>query len=148
MKGRLNIPDLVAGAIVMAIGAFFAVAGRGLAMGSARAMGLGYFPRLLAWLTLALGLAICGRAVIAAREPFPSLEARPILFVLASLCFFTAVVEPLGLVIAVTGAILLASLAAGERRLLETTALAVGAAGGAVLIFVMLLKLQFPVWPR
>ena len=78
----------------------------------------------------------------------PLLEARPILFVLASLCFFTAVVEPLGLVIAVTGAILLASLAAGERRLLETTALAVGAAGGAVLIFVMLLKLQFPVWPR
>jgi hypothetical protein len=148
VKGRFDTPDFLAGLVVTATGAVFLHFGGALAMGSARSMGPGYFPRLLAWLMLGLGAAICVRAVVASRRPLPPVEVLPIGLVLGGLTAFLLLLQPAGLVIATIACVVVAGLATRGRDLGRLIVLAVAAAAGATLVFAVLLGLPFPVWPR
>ena len=56
---RLNLRDLAAGALFIAIGSFFALSAfLNLPIGRAFAMGPGYFPMLLGLILIGFGLAI------------------------------------------------------------------------------------------
>jgi hypothetical protein len=148
VRRRFDTPDFVAGLLVTATGAFFLYFGSTLSMGSARSMGPGYFPRLLAWIMLGLGVAICVRGAIARRQRMPLLEVRPIGLVLAGLTAFFLLLEPAGLILATIACVVVSSLAAPGRNLRGSLVLAAGAAAGATLVFAVLLGLPFPVWPR
>ena len=148
MKERFDAPDFLAGLIVLAAGAFFLHFGGGLSMGSARSMGPGYFPRLLAWTMIGLGVAVCLRAAVAPRQRLPRFAVRPIGLVLLGLFAFMLLLEPAGLVAATAACVLISGLAAAGRHLGGLLVLAGAAALGATVIFSVLLGLPFPVWPR
>jgi hypothetical protein len=75
-------------------------------------------------------------------------QLRPLLSILASVGVFALTAERLGLAIASVAAVILASFATREGRLVETIAFAVVLSGAAVLLFVKLLGLPIPIWPR
>lgn len=111
-------------------------------------MGPGFVPKTLAVVLLAIGafLAIHGLRWGDPEVPEPW-RLRPVVLVLGSVAFFGATIESLGLVVALTGLVLLARAANAEARLGETVALAAGSVIVSALVFVKGLGLQIPLWP-
>ncbi len=73
---------------------------------------------------------------------------RPLVVTSLSVAAFALAVDRLGMVIAVAASIAVASLASAESRWKETVLLAAGTAIGAVLLFIIGLKMPVPIWPR
>ena len=61
-KETIRSKDFISGLFFFSFGAFFFVLGRGYSMGTARAMGPGYFPVLLALLLVLVGIALMARS--------------------------------------------------------------------------------------
>lgn len=139
--------DIIAGAVFMAIGIAGLVEGTAYRVGTALDMGPGYIPRLLCWLMIALGLLIGIKGYLAGNQSMPRVHLRPLGFVVASLLIFAVLLQPAGLLIAAGACVLVASLAAQDRQLIQTLFLAVGLAVAAALIFVVALRLPFPLLP-
>lgn len=119
-----------------------------LATGTAVRMGPGYFPRLLAILIAACGVALAGTSLAVRGPGLEGWALRPLLFILGSIVFFAFAIRPLGLV--ATGAILvlLSSFGSTEVRWKETILFAVGLLVFTVLLFPIALGLPMPIWPR
>lgn len=113
-------------------------------------IGVGFVPRMFAGVQLLLGvlLVISGflQETHHPEEDSAPWQLRP-LIVLLAIVWFGVTIEPMGLVIAIVGLILISCTANKGTSLLETLALAVGAALFSVLIFVKALGLVIPVWP-
>lgn len=139
--------DLAGGAVLIAIGAFFAFTGRGLAMTDNGAMGAGYFPRLLAAMLVVLGVAIvviAMRAAPARAEGAAPVPWRAVLLLTIALVWFAATVRALGLGPALGGAIGLSCAASPRSRLVPSIALTAGVVVFAWLVFVLALKMPVP----
>ncbi|HSV82991.1 MAG TPA: tripartite tricarboxylate transporter TctB family protein [Ramlibacter sp.] len=112
-------------------------------------MGPGFLPKTLATVLLAMGAAMAGHGLRwgepEAPEPW---HLRPIVLVLGSVAFFAASIESLGLVVALTGLVLIACAANSEARVGETLALAAGSVVVSALVFVKALGLQLALWPK
>ena len=142
----LNLKDLAAGLLFVAIGAFFALnAWFGLRLGSARSMGPGYFPVLLGALLVVLGAAVAASAVGRRRLPFGEVSWRGVALVAASLLFFALTVRGLGMAIALAGTTFLAALSTSRNSVRAAAALAAGLAAFGVLVFIYALRLPYPV---
>jgi len=150
--------DFFSGLMFTAAGLAFAWAAAAYPLGSAAAMGPGYFPLMLGLVLAALGLLIMFKALVLETETGNRVGRwawRPLLFVLGANVLFGLLLggvpswglPGMGLVVAIYGLTLVASLAARDFRLGETLMLATVLALGCYLVFVLLLKLQFPVWP-
>jgi hypothetical protein len=111
-------------------------------------MGPGYMPRVVALMLMGFGLFFSGRGFWRMRVGIEPVQLRPLLAILASVGVFALTAERLGLAIASVAAVILASFATREGRLVETIAFAVVLSGAAVLLFVKLLGLPIPIWPR
>ncbi len=113
-------------------------------------IGVGFVPRMFAGVQLLLGvlLVISGflQETHHPEEDNAPWQLRP-LIVLLAIVWFGVTIETMGLVIAIVGLILISCTANKGTTLLETLALAVGAALFSVLIFVKALGLVIPVWP-
>jgi len=140
--------DLMLGLLLLAVAAIGFSAGTGLKLGSATRMGPGYVPLLLSWLLAVLGV---GHVLWGLVRPGPRperLDARPFFYILAAIAFFIFGVERLGLVATVAGVVFIA--AVGDRRArwrplaLWAAFLAVATTG----LFVTLLGVPLPVWPK
>ena len=148
MPLRLNVPDLAFAAFLVALGALgFALAGE-LSMGSAAAMGPGYVPRGLSIVIMIYGAVLGLRALFAGREPFPAIAWRPLVLVFAAVALYALLLPRLGLAITSLAVVLCAGFASYDVRLRENAVLAVTLALFAVLLFVSVLGLPIPVWPR
>jgi hypothetical protein len=117
-------------------------------IGHAADMGPGYMPRVVALALMGFGLFFSGRGLWRMRVGIAPVQLRPLLAILASVGVFALTAERLGLAITSVAAVILASLATREGRFVETIAFAVVLAGAAVLLFVKLLGLPIPIWPR
>ena len=147
-RSRIDLQDLLFGLFLVAVAAGTLVATRNLAVGHAADMGPGYMPRVVALALVGFGLFFSGRGLMRTRLGIAPVQLRPLLAILASVGIFALTAERLGLAIASVLAVILASFATREGRLVETVAFAVVLSGAAVLLFVKVLGLPIPVWPR
>lgn len=145
---RIDWQDLLFGLFLVAVAAGTLVATRNLTVGSAADMGPGYMPRAVALGLLGFGLFFCARGARRAGPAIVPVQARPLLAILAAVGVFALTTQRLGLVISAIATVFVASFATRESRLVETVLFAVLLAGAAVLLFVKVLALPVPIWPR
>jgi hypothetical protein len=144
---RIKSPqDAGAALVFIVIGLAGAYFGRDLAFGSAARMGPGYFPIILSWIIVAIGLIVGARALTIDGPPIEPVQFRPIAVIIAAILVFGYLIDIVGL--AITAA-LLTILAAYARRgvnLVETVLLAAGLGIFCVAVFVYGLSQPFPAW--
>lgn len=121
-------------------------------------MGSGYLPLLLGIILALLGAAISVKALV---RPMPGgdkvghIAWKPLLFiVLANLVFGACIgglpgigLPPLGMFIGIMMLTVIASYGGEEFKVTEALILGLVFCVVSYLVFIMLLKLQFPVWP-
>lgn len=150
--------DFLSGLLFMAVGGAFAYGASTYQVGTAARMGPGYFPLLLGVLLALMGAVIAVRSFIAGTPDGDRVGAiawKPLLLVLGANVAFGALmigvpslgIPQFGLVVAIFAQVGIASLAAEKFVLTEVLVLAAILAVGSYAAFVVLLGLQFPVWP-
>lgn len=151
--------DFFSGLLFIGIGLCFAIGSNQYKVGDGARMGPGYFPMLLGSLLAILGAAILVKALIFERPEDDKVGAwawKPLIFVICANLVFGVLLGGLprigwpamGLIVAIFGLTLVASLAGEVFKLRESLILAAILAAGSYLAFVVLLKLQFVVWPK
>ena len=150
--------DFFAGLMFSAVGVAFAWGATNYSIGSGARMGPGYFPLMLGILLAILGLIIVFGALVVETEdgePVGRIAWKPLGFIIGSNILFGILLAGLprfgipafGLIVAIYGLTFVAALAGDEFKAKEVAILATILAVGSYLAFVVLLKLQFPVWP-
>jgi Tripartite tricarboxylate transporter TctB family len=144
---RIRSPqDLGAAVVLVAIGLAGAYFGKDLSFGTAGSMGPGYFPIILSWIIVGVGLVLGLTGVTVEGPPIEPIQFRPITVIIAAILVFGILISTAGLAIA---AVLLTVLAAYARRdvnLKEAVLLGVGLAVFTVGVFVYGLSQPLPAW--
>jgi hypothetical protein len=139
--------DFWSGLMFLAFAAVTLVTSSGYAMGRGGRMGPGYFPTLLGAVLALLGLILVIRSFAIKGDAVQRIEWRPIVVLTACVILFGLMIQPLGLVIALTVTTFLSAFAGRDLRLTEAALLAAGLTLLATLIFVLALRLPLPIWP-
>ena len=150
--------DFVSGLMFMAVGGAFAWGATAYSVGTGARMGPGYFPLLLGVLLAILGgITMFYSLVIETPngDKVGSFAWRPIGYILGANLVFGIMLGGLpsiklpsmGLIAAIYALTLSASKAGTEFKLRDVLLLATILAVGSYLAFIVLLKLQMPVWP-
>jgi hypothetical protein len=142
---RPNVKDLLAGMLFAAFGLSFLLLAQRYPMGSARRMGPGYFPQLLALILIAIGVATALRAAFSHSVPIGSVALKALLLLSLAVLAFGFTVERGGLAVAVVALVLISSAASHRFHLPHSLALALALAAFSVLLFAIGLGLPFPV---
>jgi hypothetical protein len=145
---RLWSANMLSAAFVILLGAAGLYAVGEAEIGTARDMGTGYLPRLVALFVLGGGVVLAAMALMRDGEGAPELKGKPLWLVSLAIAAFAATIDTLGMVIAVVASTAIASLASPESRPWETLLLSIGIAVGAVAVFILGLKMPVPIWPR
>jgi hypothetical protein len=150
--------DFFSGLMFTVVGAAFAYGATSYSVGTGGRMGPGYFPLLLGIILAILGGVIMFKALVvetATGDKIGKWAWKPLFFIIAANLLFGILLGGLpsiglpamGLIAAIFGITIVASLAGDEFRIKEVLVLSVVLSIGSYLAFVVLLKLQFPVWP-
>ena len=150
--------DFYSGLMFMLIGGAFAWGATSYSVGTGARMGPGYFPLLLGIVLAALGAAILFYSLVEHTEdgePVGKFAWRPIVFVLGANIVFGILlaglpkfgIPAMGLIMAIYALVIIASLAGDQFVLRDVLILATILSAGSYLAFIVLLKLQMPVWP-
>jgi hypothetical protein len=145
---RTDWQDVLFGLFLIAVAGIALAATRNLSGGNAADMGPGYMPRAIAIMLLGFGLWFSIRGI---RRPFVGIapvRLQPLLAITASVAVFALTASRLGLALSSFAAILIASLATREARPVESVVFALALSTAAVLLFVKVLGLPVPIWPR
>ena len=146
MRLRAN-QDVAAGLLFLAFGLAALYFGSEYRPGTSLRMGPGYFPRILAWLLMGLGVFIGVRGLFMRSEPLTRWYLRPLILILLALLAFRYTIENFGIMTAVAVAVGLASLSGDEFKARDVAILIVVLAGGSAVLFVRLLGLPMKIWP-
>ncbi|WP_417280904.1 tripartite tricarboxylate transporter TctB family protein [Celeribacter sp.] len=144
---KRDIPDLVGGVLLAAIGLF--VVFYTLAhyeIGSLRRMGPGFFPAVLGAALALLG-GMVALPALARQGDAVQIAWKECLAVLAAILIFAAGLDRLGLVLVTLTSVLIASLAAPDRRVGWRIVLALVVTALSVAVFSFGLKMTVPLWP-
>jgi hypothetical protein len=150
--------DFFSGLMFTVVGASFAYGATSYSIGSGGRMGPGYFPLLLGVILAILGGAIMFKALVVETQDGEKIGKwawKPLFFIIAANLLFGILlgglpsmgIPAMGLIAAIFGVTIVASLAGDTFNLKEVLILSVVLSIGSYLAFIMLLKLQFPVWP-
>lgn len=150
--------DFFSGLMFMVVGAAFAWGASGYTIGNGARMGPGYFPLVLGVLLALLGAVITFKALVVETEDgdkIGSFAWKPLFFIIAANLVFGAALgglpsiglPPMGLIVGIFALTFIASNAGEEFNFKEVTILAIILAVMSYAAFILLLKLQFPVWP-
>jgi predicted outer membrane lipoprotein len=140
------------------IGGGFAWGATNYSIGTGARMGPGYFPMLLGILLAILGAFTVFYSLVEHTEDGDKVGKfvwRPIIYILGSNVAFGVLlaglpslgVPAMGLIVAIYALVIIASKAGDSFNLKEVLLLATILSGGSYLAFIVLLKLQMPVWP-
>ena len=110
-------------------------------------LGPGYVPKMFAFVQLGLGALMIANGFWQAGEATEPWHLRPLVLVLASIAFFAITIESMGLVVALTGLVLVACTAHRGTKFHEALALAFGSVVVSALVFVKALGLSIALWP-
>jgi len=150
--------DFLSGLMFMGCGVAFAWSASGYAVGSGAHIGPGYFPLVLGVVLAVLGGLITYKALLVETvdgDRVGALAWRPLVCIVAANGVFGVMVggvpsihlPPLGLVAGVYASACISCLACGTFRLKEALLLATVLAAFSYLVFIMVFKMQIPVWP-
>ena len=148
MKIR-NQRDFGAGIMYMIIGLFFTIVATNYPMGTAAKMGPGYFPFFLGILMTILGLIVAIKALsaTAAIEAIPKFNWKVIAQITGSVVLYGLLLPRLGFLIAVVVLVLVSASASKEFTWKGSLINAAFLVTFTYSVFVMGLKLQFPLLP-
>ena len=110
-------------------------------------MGPGYFPRVLAGLLMLLGAILALRSFRQIGKAIAPFAWKAIGLVLGGVCLFGAIVTTAGLVVATTALIFVSGYASTEFNVKESIISSVILSAISVGLFIIGLKLQFPIFP-
>jgi hypothetical protein len=150
--------DFFAGLMFLLVGLAFAWGAGSYSVGTGARMGPGYFPMALGVLLAVLGLIVTITALVvetADGDPLGRIAWKPLIFIISGNLVFGASIgglpsiglPPMGLIFGIFALTFVASNAGDEFKFKEVLILAVLLSLFSYGAFIMLLKLQFPVWP-
>jgi len=150
--------DFFSGLMFLVVGAAFAWGATSYSVGTGARMGPGYFPLLLGVLLAILGGVVMFYSLVVetpSGDKVGSFAWRPIGYILGSNLAFGVLLGGLpsiklpsmGLIVAIYALVLIASKAGDSFKLRDVLILSTILAVGSYLAFIVLLKLQMPVWP-
>ncbi|NBW68800.1 MAG: tripartite tricarboxylate transporter TctB family protein [Betaproteobacteria bacterium] len=150
--------DFFSGLMFAIIGGGFAWGATSYSIGTGARMGPGYFPLLLGILLAILGVFTIFYSLVEHTEDGDKVGKfvwRPIVYVLGANVAFGILlaglpslgVPAMGLIVAIFALVIIASKAGDRFDLKEVLILATILSVGSYLAFIVLLKLQMPVWP-
>jgi hypothetical protein len=150
--------DFFSGLMFMATGIAFAWGATNYTIGEGARMGPGYFPLMLGILLTLIGLFVTFEALVVETEDGEKIGTaawKPLIFIIASNLAFGILlgglpkigIPAMGLIVGIYALTFIAALAGEEFKVKEVAILATVLAIGSYLAFIVLLKLQFPVWP-
>ena len=150
--------DFFSGLMYTVVGASFAYGATSYTVGSGARMGPGYFPLLLGVILALLGAVILFKALVVETpdgEPVGAWAWKPLCFIIAGNLLFGVLLGGLpsiglpamGLIAAIFGTTIVVSMAGDEFNFKETIVLSAILSVMSYAAFILLLKLQFPVWP-
>lgn len=150
--------DFFSGLMFMGVGVAFAWGAATYNVGIGARMGPGYFPLVLGVLLAILGGVITFKAIVIETEDgekIGSFAWKPVTYIISANVLFGIMIGGLpsihlpamGMIAGIYVLTFVASLAGDEFKFKETFVLSTILAIGSYLAFIVLLKLQFPVWP-
>ncbi len=150
--------DFFSGLMFMAVGGAFAWGATTYSVGSGARMGPGYFPLMLGLLMATLGLLITFNSLVVEKVGGDKIGAwafKPLFFIIAANVVFGIMLgglpsiglKPLGMIVGIYVLTFIASMAEAGWKVKSTLILATILAAGSYVAFVVVLKLQFAVWP-
>jgi len=144
-----NQRDFGAGIMYMVIGLFFTIVATQYQMGTAAKMGPGYFPFYLGLLMTLLGLLVLVKSVgaKAAIESIPKFNWRIIIQITGSVVLYGLLLPRLGFLVAVVVLVLVSASASKEFTWKGSLINAGFLVAFTYSVFVLGLKLQFPLLP-
>ncbi len=116
-------------------------------LGTSARMGPGYFPRVLGGLMMLLGAILSIRSFRMEGEPVSPFAWKATALVLGSIFVFGAIVNTVGLVVATFALIFISGYASKEFNIKESVYSSIVLSTVSVLLFIVGLKLQFPIFP-
>lgn len=150
--------DFFAGLMFLLVGIAFAWGATNYNIGEGARMGPGYFPLMLGILLALIGLFITFEALVVETEDGEKIGKfawKPLFFIIGANVIFGICIGGLpklgipamGLIVGIYALTFTASMAGDEFKAKEVAVLATALALLSYLAFIVLLKLQFPVWP-
>ena len=150
--------DFWSGLMFLAFGIAFAWGATSYTVGEGARMGPGYFPLMLGILMSLIGVFIVFESLVVETEDGEKIGAfawKPLFFIIFSNLVFGVLlaglpkfgIPAMGLIVAIYALTFIASMAGEEHSNKQVAVLATVLAIGSYLAFILLLKLQFPVWP-
>ena len=140
--------DFWAGVMFIASGLFFALwAAEFYQMGTAVRMGPAYFPAVLGWLLVFLGVVILGGSFAIEGPAVPQFNFRPLILVTVATIAYGYLMKPLGLVAATAALVYISAIGGHEFNWKEVTILFVILLIFSIVVFVKGLTLPFPICP-
>ena len=148
MKIR-NQRDFGAGIMYMVIGLFFAIVATRYQYGTAAKMGPGYFPFWLGMIMAAIGLLVLVKSLGAKAtiEAIPKFNWKVIGLITGSIILYGILLPKMGFIVAVLVLVMIASSASREFSWKVALINAVVLIAFTYSVFVIGLKLQFPLLP-
>ncbi len=149
MARILQRQNVLGGLLLVAFGVLGLILGASLAMGTARRMGPGFFPRILSWSLIAIGGAIAAQGAVASDgETATRVTWRPLVLITIAVVAFQFLIDRVGLIAATVAVVGLGAVAGRDARPTEVGALAAIMAAGVAVLFVYVLNLPLPLWGR
>jgi len=150
--------DFFSGLMFMSVGAAFAWGATKYSVGTGARMGPGYFPLMLGVLLAILGAIITFKSLVvetAGGDKIGSWAWKPLIFIILSNLSFGVLLAGLpsiklpamGMIVGIYVLTFIASMAEPGWKVKNTFILSTILAIGSYIAFVVILKLQFPVWP-
>ncbi len=150
--------DFFSGLMFTVAGGAFAYGATSYSIGTGGRMGPGYFPLLLGIILAILGAIIMFKALVVATpngDKIGKWAWKPLLLIISANLIFGVMIgglpsiglPPMGLIAGIFALVIVASLAGDRFNIKEVLILSVILSIGSYAAFILLLKLQFPVWP-
>ena len=150
--------DFFSGLMFMSVGAAFAWGATKYSVGTGARMGPGYFPLMLGVMLAVLGSVITFKSLVVETtggDKIGSWAWKPLIFIILGNLTFGVLLAGLpsiklpamGMIVGIYVLTFITSMAEPGWKVRNTFILATVLAVGSYIAFVVILKLQFPVWP-
>jgi hypothetical protein len=117
-----------------------------LELGTTSRIGPGYFPTVLSWLIVGIGVFLAIRSVAIDGPDIGEVRLRPVLFIVGTILLFAVLMVTAGLVLASLALTVVAAYARRNVSLPEALLLGAGLTVFVVLTFVYGLSQPLPLW--
>jgi len=147
MKSKVKSPeDFGSGLLFIGFGILAVVVSRDYPIGTTSRMGPGYFPTVIGFILIILGLIIAATSLKVTGEGIGSFAWRPIILLSAAFSFYGWAIDHIGFIPALFGLIVLSAASGSKFKWSEVLIMSVGFITGTWLLFIWALKMPYPLF--